>query len=155
AAMFRPCGYTEVEKETAYRALLLGVAACLELGRSCVVEGMPFSCASEIQDVRKLADAAGANFLPVFLDCPIDVAQARAGRDVAEQSRAPADRDEEMVARVAARFETPPPDALRVDATATPDEIAKAILARPEDVPVTLNPSLLPARPRASGDPES
>ncbi|MGZ8310393.1 MAG: AAA family ATPase [Rhodoplanes sp.] len=155
AAMFRPCGYTEVEKETAYRALLLGVAACLELGRSCVVEGMPFSCASEIQDVHKLADAAGADFLPVFLDCPIDVAQARAGRDVAEQSRAPADRDEEMVARVAARFETPPPDALRVDATATPDEIAKAILARPEDVPVTLNPSLLPARPRASGDPES
>ncbi|MGZ9104257.1 MAG: hypothetical protein ACXW3M_00235, partial [Rhodoplanes sp.] len=93
-------------------------------------EGMPFSCAREIQDVRKLADAAAANFLPVFLDCPIDVAQARASRDVAEQSRAPADRDQETVARVAARFETPPRDALRVDATASPDEIAKPIIER-------------------------
>jgi predicted kinase len=140
AAMFRPCGYTEVEKETAYRALLLGVAACLELGRSCVVEGMPFSCAREIDDMRKLADAAGADFLPIYLDCPIDVAQARAGRDLAEQSRASADRDQETVARVAARFDAPPPEALRLDATATPEDTVKAILARLEDVPVTLNP---------------
>ncbi len=64
AAMFRPCGYTEVEKETAYSALLLGVAACLELGRSCVVEGMPFSCAHEVDDVRKLADAGGSGLPP-------------------------------------------------------------------------------------------
>jgi hypothetical protein len=35
-----------------------------------------------------------------------------------------------VVARVAERFETPPPDALRLDATAPPAEIANAILAR-------------------------
>jgi predicted kinase len=134
AAMFRPCGFTELEKQTAYRALLLGIAACLELGRSCVVDGMTFSRASEVEDVRRLAQTAGALFLPVILDCPSDVAQARAARDVADQSRAPADRDERLVARVAERFDAPPPDALRLDATRTPEAIATAIIDRLDEV---------------------
>lgn len=127
-AMFRPCRFTELEKQRAYRALLLAVAACLELGRSCIVEGMTFSRASEVEEVRRIAETAGAHFLPVFLDCPVDVAQARTAHDLVRQSRAPEDRDESLVARVAARFDAPPPDALRIDATRTPEEIAKAIL---------------------------
>ncbi|MFY9697866.1 MAG: AAA family ATPase [Rhodoplanes sp.] len=129
-AMFRPCGFTELEKQCAYRALLLAVAACLELGRSCIVEGMTFSRASEVEEVRRIAENASAHFLPVFLDCPVDVAQTRAVRDLAERHRAPEDRDESLVARVAERFEAAPADALRVDATKTPEEIAKAILDR-------------------------
>jgi predicted kinase len=128
AAMFRPSGFTELEKQCAYRALLLAVAACLELGRSCVVEGMTFSRTSEVEEVRKIAETAGAHFLPVFLDCPVYVAQARAARDLAERHRAPEDRDERLVARIAERFDAPPADALRLDATRTPEEIAKAIL---------------------------
>jgi adenylylsulfate kinase-like enzyme len=126
--MFRPCRFTELEKQCAYRALLLAVAACLELGRSCIVEGMTFSRASEVEEVRRIAETAGAHFLPVFLDCPVDVAQARTARDLARQSRVPEDRDESLVTRVAERFDAPPPDALRLDATRTPEEIAKAIL---------------------------
>jgi predicted kinase len=130
AAMFRPCRFSDLEKQCAYRALLLAVAACLELGRSCVVEGMTFSRAREVEEVREIAERAGAHFLPVFLDCPLDVAQARAVRDVAMHHRAPEDRDEGLIARVAKRFEAPPADALRVDATTTPEEIANAILDR-------------------------
>ncbi len=130
AAMFRPSRFTELEKQCAYQALLLAVAACLELGRSCIVEGMTFSRAGEVEEVRRIAATAGAHFLPVFLDCPVDVAQARAARDLAEHHRAPKDRDERLVTRVAARFDAPPPDALRLDATRTPEEIAKAILHR-------------------------
>ena len=126
-AMFRPCRFTELEKQCAYQALLLAVAACLELGRSCVVEGMTFSRAGEVEEVRKIAATAGAHFLPVFLDCPVDVGQAR-GRDLAQKSRAPKDRDERLVARVAERFDAPPADALHLDATRMPEEIAKAIL---------------------------
>jgi len=82
AAMFRPCRFTEQEKQAAYRA-----AGCLELGRSCVVEGMPFSRASVVDELRKLAQRAGAGFMPVFLDCPVEDAQARARRDIAEQGQ--------------------------------------------------------------------
>jgi predicted kinase len=134
AAMFRPCRFTEQEKQAAYRALLLAVAACLELGRSCVVEGMPFSRASEVDELRKLAQRAGARFMPVFLDCPVEVAQARAHRDRLAQGRSPDDRDERLVARVAERFEAPPSDALRLDATTPPELIAKAVLDRLEQL---------------------
>jgi adenylylsulfate kinase-like enzyme len=91
---------------------------------------MTFSRASEVEEVRRIAENASAHFLPVFLDCPVDVAQTRAVRDLAERHRAPEDRDESLVARVAERFEAAPADALRVDATKTPEEIAKAILDR-------------------------
>lgn len=126
AAMFRPCRFTELEKQCAYQALLLAVAACLELGRTCIVDGMTFSRAGEVEEVRRITETAGAHFLPVFLDCPVDVAQGRAARDLAERHRVPEDRDERLVARVAERFEAPPADALCVDATKTPEEIAKA-----------------------------
>ncbi|MEZ5891299.1 MAG: AAA family ATPase [Xanthobacteraceae bacterium] len=134
AAMFRPARFTELEKRCAYQALLLALATCLELGRSCLVEGMTFSRTSEVEEVRRIAETAGAHFLPVFLDCPVDVAQARAARDLEQKSRAPEDRDEKLVARVAERFETPPPDALRLDATKPPEEIARAILDRLEQL---------------------
>jgi predicted kinase len=88
-AMFRPCAFTELEKDAAYRALLLAVGACLKLGRSCVVEGMPFSRSDEVEETRSLAEAAGAFFLPVFLHCPVELAQARARSDLARQNRAP------------------------------------------------------------------
>ena len=134
AAMFHPCRYAEQEKQAAYRAVLLAVASCLELGRSCVVEGMPFSRASEVDELRELAQRAGARFMPVLLDCPVEVAQARAHRDRVGQGRSPDDRDERLVARVAERFEAPPSDALRLDATAPPETIVKAILNRLEQI---------------------
>jgi hypothetical protein len=57
---------------------------------------------------------------------------ANCRRSVTQKSRAPEDRDESLVARVAARFDAPPVDALRIDATRVPEEIAKAILDRLE-----------------------
>jgi hypothetical protein len=65
---------------------------------------------------------------------PVEVAQARARRDLAEQSRVSDDRDVRLIARVAERFEAPPPDALRLDATEPPELIAKAILAWLEQI---------------------
>lgn len=130
-ALFRPCGFTEVEKQTAYRALLVATGACLTLGRSCVIDGMTFSRAGEIDDVRAVADSAGARFLPVLLDCPLDIAQRRAGGDGAGHRRAGSDGDAAvLIAAVAQRFEAPPADVLRLDATQAPEELAAAIAAR-------------------------
>lgn len=135
AAMFRPCTFTEAEKRAAYQAMLIAVRTCVGLGRSCIVEGMPFSHASDVETVRAIAQAAGVLFLPVLLDCPVAVAQAHVSRDIADKIRAPQDRDAGTVARVAAKFEPPPADALRLDATRAPDEIVRALLSHLDNLP--------------------
>lgn len=134
-ALFRPCGFTEVERHTAYRALLIATGACLMLGRSCVIDGMTFSRTAEVNDARAVAREAGARFLPVLLDCPVEIAQARARAEGADHRRAHQDGDGDddaaaLIATVAQRFEPPPPDALRLDATTAPEQIAGAILDR-------------------------
>jgi predicted kinase len=132
-ALFRPCGFSELEKQTAYRALLIATSACLMLGRSCVIDGMTFSRTAEIDDMRAVADNAGARFLPVLLDCPIEIAQARARAESAGHRRASIDCDAAaLIAAVAQRFEKPPADVLRVDATTAPEVIAAAIIDRVE-----------------------
>lgn len=128
-ALFRPCGFSDIEKQTAYRALLIAAGACLMLGRSCVIDGMTFSRTAEINDVRTVASQAAAHFLPVMLDCPIAVAQARAHADDAEHRRASTEDDAAiLIASVAQRFEQPPADVLRLDATRAPEDIAEAII---------------------------
>ena len=128
-ALFRPCGFSEIEKQTAYRALLIATGACLMLGRSCVIDGMTFSRIAEVNDVRTVAGQAAARFLPVLLDCPLEIAQARANADDAGHRRASTDCDAAvLIASVAQRFEQPPADALRLDATRAPEELAEAII---------------------------
>ena len=128
-ALFRPCGFSELEKQTAYRALLIAAGACLMLGRSCVIDGMTFSRAAEIDDMRAVAGQAGARFFPVLLDCPIGIAQARARAEDADHRRASSDDDAAvLIAAVAQRFEKPPADVLCLDASRAPEEIAEAII---------------------------
>ena len=128
-ALFRPCGYSEIEKQTAYRALLIAIGACLMLGRSCVIDGMTFSRSAELNDVRAVAGRADAHFLPVLLDCPLETAQARARADAAGHRREADDGDATvLIAAVAQRFEHPPVDVLRLDATKAPEEIADTII---------------------------
>ncbi|MEZ5785308.1 MAG: AAA family ATPase [Xanthobacteraceae bacterium] len=135
-ALFRPCGFTEVERQTAYRALLIATGACLTLGRSCVIDGMTFSRAAEVNDMRAVARRAGARFLPVLLDCPTAIAQARASAESADHRRAPANGDAAaLIAAVARRFELPPADTLHLDATKPPEAIASAIRDRIDAFP--------------------
>lgn len=127
-ALFRPCGFSELEKQTAYRALLIAAGACLMLGRSCVIDGMTFARTAEIDDVRAVASQANARFLPVLLDCPIEIAQARARADDADHRRPSFEGDAAaLIAAVAQRFEKPPADVLCLDATRAPEKIAEAI----------------------------
>ncbi|MDQ3850763.1 MAG: AAA family ATPase, partial [Actinomycetota bacterium] len=51
AAMFRPCDFSEAEKQAAFAAVVHAVAVNGELRRSTVVEGMPFSRDGEFEAV--------------------------------------------------------------------------------------------------------
>ena len=126
AALFPRCAFTQDEKDAANAAVLAAVAANCRLGRASLVDGMTFARASELEALRACAAAQGFAVLPLFLDCPVDVARARIAAD---RSHPAGDRTPALADAVAERFEAPPADALRVDADATAREVCSAALA--------------------------
>lgn len=126
AAMFPVCRFTEAEKHAANTAVHAAIDAALALGDSVIVDGMTFSRRAERDAVRALAAARGAWTQGVFLDAPVALATARI-RDTAHPA---ADRDEALVAAVAARFEQPDePDVLHMDAAVGVDDLLSCVLA--------------------------
>ncbi len=129
AAMFEPCAHVDLEKQAAYDALLLSLAACLKLGRSCVIDGMTFSRKADVTGARTIAQEAGAYFLPIFFDCPLEVAQERVRRDALHKTHnAHRSGEEDLVAEVAERFDPPPADVLKVDGTLSPHVLVEHII---------------------------
>ena len=95
-----------LRREAGFRALLIGLEASLVLGRTCVVEGMPFSRLGELETVVSIADECGAH-VQTFL---VEVDSATAARRVATESTAgrgrpdALDRTPELVQSVASRM---------------------------------------------------
>jgi predicted kinase len=100
---------------------MLAIEHCLTLGRSCVIDGMTFSRNVDVERVREIAQKTGAHFMPVFVDCPVEVAEERIREDVRATNNAHRSGEAELVAKVAERFETPPPDAIVLDGTLDPE----------------------------------
>lgn len=124
AAMFDPCEHNDLEKHAAHEAAMLSIEHCLTLGRSCVIDGMTFSRNADVERVRTMARRAGAHFMPVFFDCPVEVAQERIRKDVRTTNNVHRSGEEELVAKVAERFEQPPEDAIVIDGTLDTDVLA-------------------------------
>ena len=126
AALFPNCAFTQAEKEAANAAVLVAVAANCRLGRASLVDGMTFARASELEALRACAAARGFDLLPLFLDCPVEVARARIAAD---RSHRAVDRTPALAESVADRFEAPPAEAVRVVADAAAGEVCAAALA--------------------------
>jgi predicted kinase len=116
-AMFPRCSYSFVEKRASFRALLLALEMNCMLGESSVIDGCTFSRRSDLERVDQIVRAQGFQAIPVFLDCPSELARARIARDVAENRHLARDRTPDIVGEVLARMEPPPPGALVIDAT--------------------------------------
>jgi thymidylate kinase len=67
--------------------------------------------------------------VPIYLDCPPDVARARIADDVAHNRHLARDRGPETVTEVLVRFDAPPPSALVIDATLPAAQMCRAALA--------------------------
>ncbi|MBT8137798.1 MAG: ATP-binding protein [Gammaproteobacteria bacterium] len=114
AAMFPDCDYSDQEKLAAEDAVMSAVQANCASGRNSIVDGMTFSNRASLDRLRRCGEQYGFRTMPVWLDCPVPVARRRVTGD---RQHPATDRSAELVSKVAERFQQPPDDAIRLDAT--------------------------------------
>src|SRR4051812_27607909 len=115
-AMFPKCSYSFAEKRAAFRGMLVALEVNCMLGISSVLDGVTFSRRRDLLRVDAVIRRYGYAPIPIFLDCPPEVARARIAEDVLNNRHLARDRTPEIVTEVLVRFEAPPPTALVIDA---------------------------------------
>ena len=125
AAMFPDCEHSFAEKQAALHGVVLAVEINGLLGASSVVDGVTFSREEDRRRIAELARRQGLGLLHVMLDCPLELARERVRCDSEGRSHPAADRNAALVDAVAARFATPPADAVRIDAGLSQDEVLR------------------------------
>jgi predicted kinase len=116
-AMFPRCAYSFAEKRAAFRAMLLAMEINCLLGESSVLDGVTFSRRRDLLRVDAVVRRYDFNPIPIYLDCPPDVARSRIAADVANDRHLARDRTPDVVTEVLTRFDAPPASALTIDAT--------------------------------------
>lgn len=124
-AMFPDCTYSFVEKRAAFRAQLLALEINCLLGESSVLDGVTFSRRRDLLRTDAAIRRYGCTPIPIFLDCPPDIARARIAADMSNERHLARDRTPDSVTEVLARFDPPPPNALRIDATLPKSEVCR------------------------------
>jgi len=115
-AMFPRCSYSFAEKSAAFRGLLVALEINCMLGVSSVLDGVTFSRRRDLLRVDAVISRYAFIPVPIYLDCPPDVARSRIADDIAGNRHLARDRTPETVTEVLVRFESPPPNALVIDA---------------------------------------
>ena len=128
-ALFPACRYTPTEQRAAFRAVVLAVEVNCALGVGSVIDGMTFSRAADLARVDELARRYDALSVPIWLDVPPHVARERIARDLTRGAHPAADRNPELVAQVARRFEPPPPTVAAIDASLPVDAVRERAFA--------------------------
>lgn len=124
-AMFPRCSYSFAEKRAAFRSMLLALEINCILGESTVLDGVTFTRNRDLMRVDTVIRRYGFHPVPIYLECPPEVARARIASDVANDRHLARDRTPEIVNDVLVRFDTPPATALRIDANLSASEICR------------------------------
>jgi len=129
--LFDPCDYTTAERDVVFAAML--DAARYHLGRDRIVifDGLTFSRRSQVAAAEAVAHEAAAFSAVLVCDIPVDVAIARCEDG---DGHLAANRDGELVRRVAAEMEEPAGDYLTLDMTGEVDRLAGQALAYVEEL---------------------
>ena len=127
-AMFPVCSFSFAEKRAAFRAVLLGLEINCLLGESSVIDGVTFARRRDLERVDAVIRHYGFTAIPVFLDCPPDVASGRIAGEIEHNRHVARDRTPELVYEVLARFDAPPPNALAVNATLPAAEVCRIVV---------------------------
>jgi len=122
-AMFPLCAFSGTEKAASDEAVMSAVAANCQLGFDTLVDGMTFSTRVQRSDFGKMVQDCGGRFAILFLDCPLETARERIRAQSGHHTAL--DRDAELAEEVAARFEPPEGEGLRVDAQQPLDEVLR------------------------------
>jgi predicted kinase len=128
-AMFPKCSYSFAEKRAAFRGMLVALEVNCMLEVSSVLDGVTFSRRRDLLRVDAVIRRYGFTPVPIFLDCPPDLARARIADDVRNNRHLARDRTPEIVTEVLVRFEDPPPNALVIDATLPAQEVCRRAVA--------------------------
>jgi predicted kinase len=129
AAMFPDCNFSFLEKRPAFRGVLLALEINGALGASSVIDGMTFSRRDDYDRVVALGSERNLDVVPLLLDCTPSLARARIAGDLAREGHLAGDRLPAIVDVVAARFESPPEDAIRIDANLPAIELCRRAVA--------------------------
>ena len=129
--LFDPCDYTSAERDVVFAAML--DAARYHLGRDRIVvfDGLTFSRRSQVAAAEAVAHDAGAFVAVLVCDVPLEVAIARV--EAADDHLA-ANRDAQVVRRVAAEMEEPSGDYLTLDMTSDPERLVDQAMAYVEEL---------------------
>jgi len=133
--LFDPCDYTSAERDVVFAAML--DAARYHLGRDRIVvfDGLTFSRRSQVAAAEAVASDAGAFAAVIVCDVPVEVAIGRCEADASTgDGHLAANRDGELVRRVAAEMEEPAGDYLTLDMTGDIDRVAAQVLAYVEEI---------------------
>ncbi len=133
--LFDPCDYTSAERDVVFAAML--DAARYHLGRARIVifDGLTFSRRSQVAAAEGVAQESGAFAAVIVCDVPVGVAIERCQRDaMSADGHLAANRDGELVRRVAAEMEEPAGDYLTLDMTGDVDRLAGQALAYVEEL---------------------
>lgn len=124
-AMFPKCSYSFPEKRAAFRSMLLALEINCMLGESSVIDGVTFSRRRDLARVDSVIGRYAFTPIPIFLDCPPQVARERIASDVASDRHLARDRTPEVVNEVLARFDTPPSSAIVINANQSAADVCR------------------------------
>lgn len=128
-AMFPRCSYSFAEKRAAFRGVLLALEINCMLGESSVLDGATFSRRRDLERVDEVIRPYAFRPVPLFLDCPPDIAFSRIAAEVDEDRHVARDRSPQIVYDVLARFEAPPPSAIVLDARQPAIDVCRQAIA--------------------------
>ena len=124
-AMFPVCSYSFAEKRAAFRAVMLALEINCLLGESSVIDGVTFSRRRDLARVDAIVRRYGFTPIPIYLDCPPAVAHGRIASEIEHNQHVARDRTPELVYEVQSRFDTPPPNAIVINANQPAAEVCR------------------------------
>jgi predicted kinase len=128
-ALFAPCDYSAAERDVSFAAMLDAARYHLNRDRVVIFDGMTFSRRSQVEAAESVAREAKGFRAIVVCDVPVEVAVARCEAGASAGAHLAANRDADLVRRVAEEMEEPVGSYLTLDMTADADELAGQALA--------------------------
>ena len=131
------------EKSAAFNACLARAGEALTCQCSVILDGCTFAREADRALVRDLAERHGCRVVWIHMACGVDTARERIARDVLDGSHSAPDRIPDLVLRVAAAFDPPPPEAVTIDADRPWGEVEAKLRLACSDIPASCGGSLL------------
>ena len=125
-ALFGPCDGSATESQVSVSAMFDAARYHLGRGRTVIFDGMTFWRPQYLGAVARMAVDENASVAVIVCDVPLEVAIDRVQHDAGHVA---ANRNADLVRRVAAEMEEPDGDYLTVDTTAALDDCVALALA--------------------------